>query len=54
MGLAALAVKLTSAGPVLFRQERVGRNGEPFVMLKLRSMVLDAERDEDAIATTID
>jgi lipopolysaccharide/colanic/teichoic acid biosynthesis glycosyltransferase len=34
----ALAVRLTSAGPVLFRQERVGLRGEPFEMLKFRSM----------------
>lgn len=39
----ALAVKLTSSGPVLFRQERVGLNGRPFMMIKFRSMVADAE-----------
>lgn len=38
-----LAVKLTSEGPVFFRQERVGRYGEPFDMLKFRSMVVNAE-----------
>jgi exopolysaccharide biosynthesis polyprenyl glycosylphosphotransferase len=42
-GLAALAVKLDSKGPVLFRQTRVGRDGHPFECLKLRSMVVDAE-----------
>jgi exopolysaccharide biosynthesis polyprenyl glycosylphosphotransferase len=40
----ALAVRLTSRGPVLFRQERVGRRGEVFTMLKFRSMVQDAPR----------
>lgn len=41
--LAGLAIKLTSRGPVLFRQERVGRSGRPFQVLKLRTMVVDAE-----------
>jgi exopolysaccharide biosynthesis polyprenyl glycosylphosphotransferase len=40
----ALAVKLSSPGPVLFRQERVGRSDKPFHMLKFRSMVVDAEK----------
>ncbi|TCC05607.1 sugar transferase [Kribbella soli] len=39
----ALAVKLTSSGPVLFRQQRVGRAGAEFTMLKFRSMYVDAE-----------
>ncbi|MER7245368.1 sugar transferase [Kribbella sp. NPDC000426] len=39
----ALLVKLTSRGPVLFRQTRVGRGGEQFQMLKFRTMVADAE-----------
>jgi lipopolysaccharide/colanic/teichoic acid biosynthesis glycosyltransferase len=38
-----IAVKLSDRGPVLFRQERVGRDGRPFTMLKFRSMVVDAE-----------
>lgn len=45
MGLAALAVKLGSKGPVLYRQERVGLNGAPFMLLKFRSMRTDAEGD---------
>ncbi|MFB2555272.1 sugar transferase [Herbiconiux liangxiaofengii] len=40
----AVVVRLSSAGPVLFRQERIGRNGERFQMLKFRSMVIDAEQ----------
>ncbi|MGY1809665.1 sugar transferase [Blastococcus sp. SYSU D00669] len=40
----ALAVRLTSAGPVLYRQERIGVNGQSFTMLKFRSMVADADR----------
>lgn len=39
----ALSIVLTSPGPVLFRQRRVGRYGRPFDMLKFRSMVVDAE-----------
>jgi exopolysaccharide biosynthesis polyprenyl glycosylphosphotransferase len=39
----AILVKLTSRGPVLFRQIRVGRGGEQFQMLKFRTMVADAE-----------
>ena len=38
----ALAIKLTSPGPVFFRQARTGRNGRPFMMLKFRSMRFDA------------
>jgi exopolysaccharide biosynthesis polyprenyl glycosylphosphotransferase len=40
----AVAVKLTSRGPVFFRQPRIGRRGERFDMLKFRSMVADAEQ----------
>jgi len=40
----ALTIKLTSPGPVLFRQQRGGLNGRPFTMLKFRSMVSDAEQ----------
>ena len=42
LGVAA-AIKLTSRGPVFFRQARVGINGEIFKMIKFRSMVVDAE-----------
>jgi exopolysaccharide biosynthesis polyprenyl glycosylphosphotransferase len=44
MALAALAVKVTSPGPALFRQERVGQGGKSFTILKLRTMVVDAEK----------
>jgi exopolysaccharide biosynthesis polyprenyl glycosylphosphotransferase len=42
-GLLALAVRLSSPGPVFYRQQRVGLGGEPFTMLKFRSMVQDAD-----------
>ncbi len=42
--LVALAIKLTSPGPVFYRAERIGLNGEPFAMLKFRSMVVDADQ----------
>ncbi|MEM8825331.1 MAG: TIGR03013 family XrtA/PEP-CTERM system glycosyltransferase [Pseudomonadota bacterium] len=41
----ALAVKLTSAGPVFYRQERVGQFGRTFEVMKFRSMGVDAEKD---------
>ncbi|RUS60792.1 WecB/TagA/CpsF family glycosyltransferase [Pseudorhodobacter sp. E13] len=43
LALTALAIKLDSPGPVLFRQTRIGRNGVPFTMFKFRSMTTDAE-----------
>ena len=42
--LVALAIKLTSPGPVFFRQERVGRDFRPFRIYKFRTMVVDAPR----------
>jgi exopolysaccharide biosynthesis polyprenyl glycosylphosphotransferase len=43
MVLFAIAIKLDSRGPILFRQVRIGRGGTPFGMLKFRTMVADAE-----------
>jgi lipopolysaccharide/colanic/teichoic acid biosynthesis glycosyltransferase len=43
LAAAAAAVKLGDGGPVLFRQERVGKDGVPFELLKLRTMVVGAE-----------
>jgi exopolysaccharide biosynthesis polyprenyl glycosylphosphotransferase len=39
----AFAIKVTSRGPVFYGQERIGLSGEPFTMLKFRSMVTDAD-----------
>ena len=44
LALAALAIKLGDGGPVLYRQTRVGRNGADFELLKLRTMVVGAEK----------
>ena len=41
--LSALAVRLEDGGPALYRQERLGRGGKPFHILKFRSMRIDAE-----------
>jgi len=44
--VAAVMVKATSKGPVLFRQERTGQFGKPFIMLKFRSMYVDTPKYE--------
>jgi exopolysaccharide biosynthesis polyprenyl glycosylphosphotransferase len=46
----AVGVRLSTSGPFLFRQERVGLNGEHFNMLKFRSMVVDAEQRLNAVS----
>jgi len=45
----ALGIKLTSPGPVLFRQVRVGQGDRPFVLLKFRTMGVDAEKGTGAV-----
>jgi len=54
MAATALAVRLTSPGPVLYRQVRVGLAGRPFVLLKFRSMRVDAEANGPAWAAAQD
>ncbi|RBY96395.1 sugar transferase [Blastococcus sp. TF02-8] len=49
-----MAVKLTSPGPVFFRQERVGRDGQTFSMLKFRTMVPGADRMVAALSEQSD
>ena len=41
--ITAIGIRLTSPGPVIFRQKRAGKNGKPFTMYKFRSMHTDAE-----------
>jgi len=48
------SIKKTSAGPVIYVQERVGKNGIPFNMLKFRSMFTDAEKDGPALSSSKD
>jgi exopolysaccharide biosynthesis polyprenyl glycosylphosphotransferase len=52
LAIVALAIKLTSPGPVLFLQERVGENGRLFKIYKFRSMVVDAEKLQDSVNET--
>jgi exopolysaccharide biosynthesis polyprenyl glycosylphosphotransferase len=49
MLLAALLIKVTSAGPILFAQKRVGHNKRKFMMYKFRTMVVDAEKQMDRL-----
>jgi lipopolysaccharide/colanic/teichoic acid biosynthesis glycosyltransferase len=44
LAAAAIAVKLGDGGPVLFKQTRVGKDGRDFELMKLRTMVVDAEK----------
>ncbi len=49
MLLVSIIIKIESRGPVLFQQNRIGRYGEPFNMLKFRSMRTDAERAQNVL-----
>ncbi len=50
----ALAIRLESPGPILYRQTRMGQGGRPFTLYKFRSMVADAEADGQARWATSD
>lgn len=51
IGLAGVLIRLESRGPVFFRQERVGREGSAFQMVKLRTMFVDAEERKADLIT---
>jgi len=50
----AIAIKLDSRGPVFFRQERMGRGGHIFKIVKFRTMVSDAEKETGPVLASID
>lgn len=52
--LTAILIKLDSRGPILYKQERVGRNGRPFTLMKFRSMRTDAEKNGPVWAQNAD
>lgn len=51
---AAIKVLLSSRGPILYRQERIGHNGTPFYIYKFRSMYTDAEKNGPALSSSED
>ena len=54
MILTAIAIKLTSPGPIIFKQERIGHNSKPFMMYKFRSMKVQDPNEEKSEWTTKD
>jgi lipopolysaccharide/colanic/teichoic acid biosynthesis glycosyltransferase len=50
--LIALAIKVEDGGPLFYLQERVGRNGRIFKVIKFRSMIVDAEKTTGAVQAT--
>jgi len=54
VAILAIYVRIVAGGPVLYRQVRVGRDGEPFDCVKFRTMIVDAEEDGRARLATLD
>ncbi len=50
----AVLVRLSSPGPIFFRQERIGKHGRPFKIIKFRSMYCDAERNGPQLSSSTD
>jgi exopolysaccharide biosynthesis polyprenyl glycosylphosphotransferase len=51
--LAAVAIKVESGGPIVYRQERVGQDERPFTLYKFRSMVADAEAETGPVWASV-
>jgi exopolysaccharide biosynthesis polyprenyl glycosylphosphotransferase len=54
MGLIALLIRLESPGPILYRHTRIGRNSQPFTMLKFRSMRQDADQQRTEMVERVE
>jgi Undecaprenyl-phosphate glucose phosphotransferase len=54
LGIVALLVRMTSPGPIFYRQERMGLDGKPFIIFKFRSMFQGAERDTGPVWAVAD
>ena len=52
--LVAIGVKLSSKGPILFKQQRIGMNGKPFQMIKFRTMHVNAEKNGPQLSSRED
>lgn len=50
----AILVKLSSPGPIFFRQQRIGKNGQPFQIIKFRTMYLDSEKNGPQLSSASD
>ncbi len=50
----AIAIKLTSKGPIIYSQDRIGKFGKPFRILKFRTMIKNAEDDGPQLSSTLD
>ncbi|MEN9445890.1 MAG: hypothetical protein RL728_402, partial [Bacteroidota bacterium] len=52
--LIAFIIKRTSKGPIFFKQERIGKNGQPFKIIKFRTMYVDSEKDGPQLSSAND
>jgi len=54
IAILAIMIKLSGSGPIIYSQQRIGKNGKPFTIYKLRSMTIDAEKDEPLLSSSSD